>query len=176
MTINGLKELASLAVEHGISLGAMLVLVTFKEQGFFFSIILEEQFKELLENELMDKDSQLTDEAYAILSKLSTPEVRMFNEFIQLIPTSDRFANYPRTTALRSKYNKAILKELYQRVVKSGVSEEIILQKFSAKVEELKRTSYLCNNLTKMSPYKILEDMLSNKDNGVINRSSENIL
>lgn len=176
MTTNGLKELASLAQQYNITLGAMLVLVTLKDHGSFVSIVLEEEFEMLLAHELIDAEKQITDEGYALLSSLSVSEVRMFNEFMQLIPTSDKFATYPRTTALRSKFSKTLLKDLYQRVVKSGVAEEIILQKFSSKVEELKRTSYLCNNLTKWSPYKTLEEMLGSKDNGVINRSSENIL
>lgn len=177
MTINGLKELKHLASEHLISLGAMLTLQVISEHGKFEVFPLQSELEELKEAGLLGDQFEILDKGYEFLSMLTKPEIRMFNEFMQLIPTSDKFATFPRTTALRSKFSKNLLKELYQRVIKSGVPEELILQKFAARVEYVKRTSYLCNNLTTWSPYKTLEDLLSTKANdGVINRSSQDIL
>ena len=177
MTISGLSEMANWALAHTISLGSALFLITIRENGPFSSIYLESEFIELHKYGLIDEAGELTDKGYGWLTELSTPDVRMFNEFMQLIPTSDKFGTWPRTTALRSKYSKTLLKDLYQRVIKHGIPEELILQKFAAEVGRLKDSSYLCNNLTKWSPYKTLEDMLkTKKHDGVINRSSQDIL
>lgn len=177
MTINGLSELKNLSIQEDISFLALLVLHTIKDYGPYANGLFASEIDELTQNNLIDAEKQITDEGYAVLSRLTTPDVRMFNEFMQLIPTSDKFGTWSRTTALRSKYSKTLLKDLYQRVIKHGIPEELILQKFAAEVGRLKDSSYLCNNLTKWSPYKTLEDMLkTQKHDGVINRSSENIL
>lgn len=178
MTISGLSELKGLATLFDLRLGSAVLLYVHSTSGVLtIDYTFQTEFDELLEKGFVDSFCILTDKAYELLSLVSAPEVRMFNEFIQLIPTSDKFDAWPRTTALRSRYSKTLLKDLYQRVIKHGMPEDLILQKFAAEVGHLKDSSYLCNNLTKWSPYKTLEDMLkTKKHDGVINRSSQDIL
>lgn len=83
-----------------------------------------------------------------VRTKNNSPFKKLFEEFWELYPGTDKHSIYPKTRALKS--NRKGCEEKYKKLIEEGVKHEDIIKALRYEIEERKKTSGKDNKLSFM--------------------------